>query len=256
MTWDWTTFGLEIVNFLALIWILKRFLYRPVLATLAERRAGIAHSLAEARETEARAVSLKTQFEGRLSDWEQEKAAARSQFEAAWAAERERQMAALAQELAAERERSAAQDAHRQESLKRELVAQADTLVRRFAAELLSRLAGPELEARLAELFIEELGKLPEARLAPLLAGQNGQNRQTQGIVASAYPLSEVLRRRISSAIAAGLGIDEGQIRYLEDASLLAGVRVSLGAWQLDFSLAGELGAFGESRATEASLAV
>jgi F-type H+-transporting ATPase subunit b len=253
MTWDWTTFGLEIVNFLALIWILKRFLYRPVLATLAERRAGIAHSLAEARETEARAVSLQTQFEGRLSDWEQEKAAARSQFEAALDAERERQMAALAQELAAERERSAAQDAHRQESLKRELVAQADTLVRRFAAELLSRLAGPELEAGLAELFIEELGKLPEARLVPLLASQNGQ---IQGTVVSAYPLSDEQRQQISAAIAASLGIHEGQVRYVEDASLLAGVRVSLGAWQLDFSLAGELGAFGESRlAEEANLA-
>ena len=41
MELNWTTFALEIVNFLALLWILKRFLYRPVLATLAERRAGI-----------------------------------------------------------------------------------------------------------------------------------------------------------------------------------------------------------------------
>ena len=32
MAFDWTTFGLEIINFLALLWILKRFLYRPVLA--------------------------------------------------------------------------------------------------------------------------------------------------------------------------------------------------------------------------------
>ena len=36
---DWTTFALEIINFLVLVWILKRFLYRPVLDTLARRRA-------------------------------------------------------------------------------------------------------------------------------------------------------------------------------------------------------------------------
>jgi F0F1-type ATP synthase membrane subunit b/b' len=34
----WWTFGLQIVNFLALVWLLRRFLYRPVLATIAERR--------------------------------------------------------------------------------------------------------------------------------------------------------------------------------------------------------------------------
>lgn len=37
---DWTTFVLEIVNFLALVWLLKRFLYTPVLDVLARRRAG------------------------------------------------------------------------------------------------------------------------------------------------------------------------------------------------------------------------
>ena len=55
MELDWTTFALEIINFLALIWILKRFLYRPVLATLGQRRAGIEATLNEARVTEGRA---------------------------------------------------------------------------------------------------------------------------------------------------------------------------------------------------------
>ena len=32
MELDWTTFVLEIVNFLVLVWILQRYLYRPVLA--------------------------------------------------------------------------------------------------------------------------------------------------------------------------------------------------------------------------------
>ena len=39
MELNWTTFSLEIINFLALLWILKRFLYQPVRATLAQRRA-------------------------------------------------------------------------------------------------------------------------------------------------------------------------------------------------------------------------
>lgn len=251
MELDWTTFGLEIVNFLVLLWILKRFLYRPVLATLAERRAGIARVLGEAKEAEARAASLKTQFEGRLADWEQEKAAARVRFEAELAAERMRQMDILARDLASERERSVALDAHRQETLKREFMAQAGQEARRFAVGVLERLAGPELESRLVDLFIEELAGLPEAHLAPLLAGQNGQ---AQGRVMSAYPLSEDQRRRIAAAMAARLAL-RCQLHFQEEGSLVAGVRVSLGAWQMDFSLGGELAAFAESLATEASLA-
>jgi F-type H+-transporting ATPase subunit b len=251
MELDWTTFGLEVVNFLVLLWILKRFLYRPVLATLAERRAGIARVLGEAKEAEERAASLKTQFEGRLADWEQEKTAARVRFEAELAAERRRQMDILARELASERERSAALDAHRQETLKREFMAQAGQEARRFAVGVLGRIAGPELESRLVDMFIEELAGLPEARLAPLLAGGNGQ---AQGRVMSAYPLSEDQRRRIAAALKARLDPGGGW-GFQEDGSLLAGVRVSLGAWQMDFSLAGELGAFAESLASEASLA-
>ena len=243
MELDWTTFALEIINFLALIWILKRFLYRPVLATLGQRRAGIEATLNEARVTEGRASALQSEFEGRLADWEREKAAARSQFDAQMAAEHARQMEALNRDLAAERQRSAARDAHRQETLQRELATQSGALARQFASALLARLAGPEIEARLVEIFVEELTTLPEERLEPLRAGQNGQG---QGVLSSAYPLSEEQRRQISGAVNARLG-KLAHLDFVEDNELLAGVRVSLGAWQLDLSLAGELGVFAEA---------
>ena len=243
MELDWTTFVLEVINFLVLVWILRRYLYRPVLNTLAARKAGIERVLAEAKEAEERASALKDQFEGRLADWEEEKAAARASLETALALERERQMAALAEALAAERERTAAQEAHRQEALRRELAAEAGAQARRFASALLGKVAGRETEARLVELFVEELGALPEERLGTLRAGQNGHAR---GVFATAYPLPEALRARLAAAVEARLGM-RGEFDFVEDSRLVAGVRLSLGAWQLDFSVAGELGVFAES---------
>lgn len=247
MELDWTTFALEIINFLALIWILKRFLYRPVLATLGQRRAGIEANLKEARVTQGRALALQSQFESRLADWEREKAAARSQFDAQMAAEHARQMEALDRDLAAERQRSAARDAHRQETLQRELASQSGALARQFASALLARLAGPEIEARLVAIFVEELSALPEERLEPLRAGQNGHG---QGVLSSAHPLSEEQRRQISGAVDARLG-KLVHLDFVEDSELLAGVRLSLRAWQLDLSLAGELGVFAEAARLE-----
>jgi len=243
MELDWTTFVLEVINFLVLVWILQRYLYRPVLSTLAARKAGIERVLAEAKEAEERASALKGQFESRLADWEQEKAAARASLETALALERERQMEALADALAAERERTAAQEAHRQEALQRELAAEAGAQARRFASALLGRVAGRETEARLVELFVEELGALPEERLGALRTGQDGHAR---GVFATAFPLPPALRTRLAAAVEARLGM-RGEFDFVEDSTLLAGVRLSLGAWQLDFTVAGELGAFAES---------
>ena len=49
MEMDWSTFILEIINFLILVWILKRFLYRPILEVIARRREGVEKTLSEAR---------------------------------------------------------------------------------------------------------------------------------------------------------------------------------------------------------------
>jgi len=243
MELNWTTFALEIINFLVLLWILKRFLYRPVMQILAERRAGIERILGEARATEAKASAMRQQFESRLADWEQEKAAARRRFETELDAERDRQMEALAKVLASERERSAAQDAHRLETQRRELAVQASTEARQFASTLFTRLASPELEGQLVQLFIEELAVLPEERLSAVRAGQNGHG---QGILSSAFELSAEQRQHLSNVIDTRLG-KAIALDFVVAPNLLAGARLALGAWQLDFSLAGELGIFSEA---------
>jgi len=241
MAIDWTTFILEVINFLVLVWILQNFLYRPVLETLARRRAGIERTLAEAWEVENRAGALRTQFENRLADWEQEKATRQARFEQELTAERSRQMQALAHALAQERERGAAQDAHRQEALRLDLESQALEQAHRFATGLLARLASPELEARLVEAGLEDFAALS----ADLLNGITTAARMpgARVLVASAFPLTEEQRERIGATLAARLGVSP-DLDFRIDAQLGAGLRLALGSWQLNFSLADELAQF------------
>jgi F-type H+-transporting ATPase subunit b len=67
MELNWSTFVLEIINFLVLVWILQRLLYKPVLAVIARRRAGIEKTLADAKHLQAEAERLKAQYESRLA---------------------------------------------------------------------------------------------------------------------------------------------------------------------------------------------
>jgi F-type H+-transporting ATPase subunit b len=238
---DWTTFVLEIVNFLVLVWILKRFLYKPVLAILTRRRAATERTLAEANEAEQRAAGLKVQYENRLADWETERGTARTRLEAEMAAERMRQMQALAKDLAEERERNVVLENHRRNESRREMETQALAQASRFAAGLLSRLAGPELETRLAGVFIEEVAGLAEDQIAGLHAA--AWNQETRVAVTSAFPLSVVQRKQIEEVLAdrAGRSLP---VDFGVDDTLLAGLRVSIGPWQLNMNLADELAYF------------
>ena len=57
----------QVVNFLVLLWILKRFLYKPILKVLEERKQRIAESLKNAEEIEKRLAETEEESEKKLS---------------------------------------------------------------------------------------------------------------------------------------------------------------------------------------------
>ena len=52
---DWFTVAAQVLNFLILVWLMKRFLYQPVLNAIAAREAKIAAELKDAADTKAKA---------------------------------------------------------------------------------------------------------------------------------------------------------------------------------------------------------
>lgn len=70
---DWATILFQIVNFVVLLALLSRFLFKPLRAKLNERRGVIAGSLQNAREQEAEAARLRAEWEERMRMVEQQK---------------------------------------------------------------------------------------------------------------------------------------------------------------------------------------
>ena len=106
MTLSWPTFILEIVNFLVLVWILKRFLYRPILQAIEERKARIEKNLADAKARQVEAEALEQQFQKRLADWENEKQKLRAEVTEEIVARRTQLLAALDDSLKQERDKA------------------------------------------------------------------------------------------------------------------------------------------------------
>jgi len=235
---SWSTFVLEIINFLVLVWILKRFLYKPVLEVIARRRAGIEKTLADARALHADAEKLQEQYEGRLADWNRERQQMRETLARELEAERARKLEALQSELEQEREKAHVAEASRQADARRKVEETALVQAAKFATRLLEQAAGADTEARLVELVITGLAQLPAERVNAM-RNSHGQTPDTI-VVASAFPLAGEQRRRLEQALLTLTGLNI-PLRFEQDSDLLAGVRITVGAWVLGINLRDEL---------------
>ena len=243
MELNWSTFLLEIINFLVLVWILKRFLYQPVLDVIARRRAGIEKTLAEARTLHADAEQLQKQYEGRLADWEQERQQAREDLARELDADRARKMTELQTSLEQVREKSRVMDERRQADAMHRIEEAALVQAARFAARLLQQASGPETEARLVALVITGLEQLPAERIA----GLHKSYGKTPAVleVVSAFPLADDTRKKLARTLAKIVDA-KLPLQFGEDRALVAGVRITVGAWVLGANIQDELKGFME----------
>lgn len=243
MELNWSTFLLEIINFLVLVWILKHFLYKPVLDVIARRRAGIEARLAEAQLLQDEANTLKSEYQNRLGDWEHERQQARAVLTQELNEERAKKMKKLQTSLAQEREKN--QIAESRQRTKTTHAAEYKALQQsaEFATRVLSMAAGPELEGRLLDLLLDTLSNLSDEQVAALNSQWGGK---TEAItVISAYPLTENQRAGLKKAFVDLSGIAV-LVQYKEDSDLLAGLNISIGAWVLQANIRDELKGFTE----------
>ena len=241
MELNWSTFVLEIVNFLILVWILKHFLYKPVLDVIARRRAGIEKTLADAADMQKNAEKLRQQYERRLAEWNQELQHARDVLAHEIDAERTKKLEELQTALDREREKARVTEARRQADTVQKLEETALLQGAYFAGRLLQQASGPEMEARLVELVINELGQLPAERIGTLRNSYG--NTPTAIEVVSAYPLAENHRKGLEKVLTPVAG-EESSFHFKQDSDLLAGIRITIGAWILGANLRDELKGF------------
>ncbi len=240
MEFDWTSFALEGLNFLVLVWLLKRFFYRPVLAVIEKRQAATAKTIADAESVRREAGALKSDYQTRLAGVDKDRAEARAGLDEEIAAERTRRLAAVEVEVNADRQRRKMLEAREESEHGAALEREALTVAARFASRFLDRLAGPELEAKLVALALSELDALAPDRLDVL------RDPTVSIKVVSAYPLDAAQR----TAFTQSLGRLAGRAlapEFTEDALLKAGVCIMAGAWVLMANLRDELGFFSGS---------
>ena len=222
MHFDWSTFALQTVNFAILVWLLHRFLYRPVLRLIDARRAEIDEQYADARSAEAAAKEQLLAVAAERAGIAAERAAALEKAAA------EAKAAEAARRLRAEEEAAALLDATRKALLvERE---HALAVARRAALDLGMELAGrllAEIPTKLrAEAWIERieeyLAGLPKPEV-DALALQLPDSVHLMVVTASA--LSAETTQNWRSRLQRALG-DRTAIDFAVEPKLVAGVEL------------------------------
>ena len=245
MQFDWTTFALEVINFLVLLWILKRLLYKPVLEMLDTRQKRIADQVQQAQDVRQDAESLKTQYEGRLAAWQQEQEEARQKFAQELAREQTDQLYALRQSLAEEMIKERAQKETMLALQEEQLVEQAKSKAFAASAAMLERLANEELTEKIVEVLKQDLATLPETTQQSINDAITAQKEGDAIEIASAHPLAPSAQRQISDALSHTFS-KANQFTFLHKPELIAGLRIAIGEHLLQANLKDELAFFKE----------
>lgn len=231
MPFDWWTLALQTANFCVLVWLLHRFLYKPVLRMVDARRAEIEKQYSQAHAAEAKAKATLAQIELDRAGVAAERVAA-LKAAAAQAAE-----GAAARHVAAEREATALQ-----ENMRKTLAAEREAALaeaRRSALDLgvdVARKLLAEMPPALrAEAWLERveqhLASLSPSERQSMRAGLNGGILRIVTAISLPEPVLTEWRARVADALG-----DHTTIEFGVDESLVAGVELHFPTAILHFS--------------------
>lgn len=232
---------LEILNFLVLLWLLKRFLYKPVRAAIAQRQLTLEQGLKEAQLREQQAAAKEREYARLLEDWQTERARQQAQLQQQLANERDIALEKIRAAAVAEQKRLEILQAQECDQREQLLQKQAVQSALRLATRLLQRLASESLDRLLLNMLREDLAQLEDEERAALQ--ESLRNQQGVIIVACAHPLDPGVEAELQTALSDILGQPVTLETQLEP-TLLSGVRLSIGARVLHANLADELAFF------------
>ncbi|GAA0682831.1 hypothetical protein GCM10009104_04760 [Marinobacterium maritimum] len=238
MELNWSTFLLEMLNFAVLVWLLAHFLYKPLQSVISRRQQEVTDRLAEAAEREQQAEAQQAQLDNRLHEWEQERQLAHEQLQQELAVERSRKEQALRQQLELERQRDEVLQQRHRQTQSHQLERQALQQGARFAGRILSSCADANLEARLIELLLDGLPKLPEEQLLEMR--QQVAEEDLRPGITTAFELQPTQHENIEKALQTLLQ-HPVSCRFERNPDLIAGIRITLGPWVMQASLQDEL---------------
>ena len=219
---DWWTLTLQVVNVLVLIWLLARFLFRPVADIVAERQEEAKRLLADAAAAQQQAADARAEADRAVANIGTKREELMAEAHKSAEAEKANLLAQTSLEIAKLRSEAEAALSRDRAAAETAIIERASELSIDIARRLLGRMAPKTaFDVMVAGICDQILMLPPEARnnlMAPTAADQAID-------VITAGPLSEQESEHVRSALEQALGT-RLVLTFRADPALLAGIEL------------------------------
>ncbi|CAN5278206.1 ATP synthase subunit B [soil metagenome] len=232
---DWFTVGAQALNFLILVWLMKRYLYKPILNAIDAREKRIAAELADAAAKQAEAKKERAEYEQKNQEFE--KGRTTRLKEATDAAEVERQKLLEDARKAADAVRSKREFAlqNEQRNLSQDLTCWTQKQVFAIARKTLSDLASASLEECMGVAFIQRLRGFTGSAKEQLAVALKSATHPVP--VRSVFDLPPEQRSAIQNAINEAFSADI-HLQFETAPELVSGIELSANGQKVAWSIA------------------
>lgn len=229
---DWFTFVAQIINFLILIWLLKKFLFGPVMNVMKKREEKVESRLEEAKNRLEEAEKKADEYQSRIDDFEDQKDELIK--------EARRKAESHKKELIEDARAEAEKLSERwNESIKMEKESFLDELEKKafqqimdVVEKIIADLADSSLEEQSLDTFLKKLDTMSsEDKKTLSKAAKDGQVD-----ILTALELTETDKQKMTAEIR-DLISGETQCRFKKDDSLGFGLELRTNGWKLGWSM-------------------
>jgi F-type H+-transporting ATPase subunit b len=232
---DWFTVGAQALNFLILVWLMRRYLYKPILHAIDEREKRIAAELADADAKKAEAKKDRDEFQHKNEEFDQQRAALLSKATDEAKAERQRlidEARKAADALSAKRQEALRNDA---QNLNQAISRRTQQEVFAITRKALKDLATTSLEERMGEVFTRRLRTMNGDAKAVLATAL--KTTSVPALVRSAFDLTADQRATIQNALNETFSA-EIHLRFETAPELVSGIELSSNGQKVAWSIA------------------
>jgi F-type H+-transporting ATPase subunit b len=233
---DWFTVAAQAINFLILVWLLKRYLYKPILSAVDTREKLISAELADAAAKKTEAGRESDEFRKKNEEFDQYRATLLNKATDEAKAEQARLLDGArkaADALSAKRQETLWQDA---ENLNQAIFRRTRDEVFAIARKALTDLATVSLEERMAEVFTRRLREL-NGNAKESLAGALKTAADPAAVVRSTFDLPTEQRAAVQNALNETFSA-EVRIRFETSPDLVSGIELTTNGQKVGWSIA------------------
>lgn len=232
---DWVTFFAQIVNLFILVWLLKKFLYHPILNAIDKRQAQIAERVQSAKEAAEKAAA---EYQAYLEKNEafdkntQKMFDAASQKVAHYQQEQEEKIHAQTQQLQLKMQADLERE---KESLQLEMRNQIATSFSLVARKIMSDLSGVTPIEQAVSLFQNKIRKLDKKQLTSI---KKKSKNQKDIYIYSSDSLKKEQAEALALFIRKQFSLNDGQNIHLQkNPDLILGLELVIGDLSLDWNI-------------------